>query len=310
MKPFLTFFLPILFLSVFITSCVKMENALVKTIMDWEISASGLTQKKVNVGGVDFVYFEGGQGPETIVLLHGFAADKSNWIRFARTLVSEYKVIIPDQAGHGETGGTLKDTYTISSQATRLAQFTSNIGVDKFHLVGNSMGGAIAFFFAFQHPDRVKSLGLFDSAGVISPEPSELSKLLTRGENPLIADSAENYERLLDFAMEDPPFLPWPFANVMSRKSSARKELNEKIFSDIMKPGKYTAQQVLLAIKTPVLILWGKEDRVIHVSSVSVFERYLSNQKSIILENVGHAPMVERPEQTANIIKDFIKDQL
>jgi abhydrolase domain-containing protein 6 len=135
---------------------------------------------------------------------------------------------------------------------------------------------------------------LFDSAGVISPEPSELSKLLVRGENPLIAHSAENYERLLDFAMEDPPFLTLPFANVMSRKSSARKELNEKIFLDIMKPEKYTVQHVLSAIKTQVLILWGKEDRVIHVSSVSVFERYLSNQKSITLANVGHAPMVER----------------
>ena len=310
MQRFLAIFLTLIFINLILSGCVKMENALVETIMDWEISSSGLTQKKVNAGGIDFVYFEGGQGTETIVLLHGFAADKSNWIRFARTLVSEYKVIIPDQAGHGESGGTLKDSYTISSQTARLAQFTSKIGVDKFHLLGNSMGGAIAFFFAFQHPDRVKSLGLFDSAGVISPEPSELSKLLTRGENPLIADSAENYERLLDFAMEDPPFLPWPFANVMSRKSSARKELNEKIFSDIIKPGKYTAQQVLSAIKTPTLILWGKEDRVIHVSSVSVFERYLSNHKTVILENVGHAPMVERPEQTANIIKDFIRDNL
>jgi abhydrolase domain-containing protein 6 len=123
-----------------------MEDALVRTIMDWEISTSGLIQNKVNVGGINFVYFEGGQGPETIVLLHGFAADKSNWIRFVRTLVSENKVIIPDQAGHGESGGTLKDSYTISSQASRLSQFTSKIGVDKFHLVCDSMGGAIAFF--------------------------------------------------------------------------------------------------------------------------------------------------------------------
>ena len=46
-----------------------------RIIMDWEISASGLIKKKVNVGSIDFVYFEGGQGPETIVLLHGFAAD-------------------------------------------------------------------------------------------------------------------------------------------------------------------------------------------------------------------------------------------
>ena len=75
--------------------------------MDWEIGASGLIQKEVNLGGIDFVYFEGGQGSETIVLLHGFAADKSNQIRFVRTLVSENKVIIPDQAGHGESGGAL-----------------------------------------------------------------------------------------------------------------------------------------------------------------------------------------------------------
>ena len=107
MHRFLSIFILLIFISIILSGCVKMEDAIVKTIMDWEISASGLTQKKVNVDGIDFVYFEGGQGAETIVLLHGFAADKSNWIRFVRTLVSEYKVIIPDQAGHGESGGTL-----------------------------------------------------------------------------------------------------------------------------------------------------------------------------------------------------------
>ena len=71
---------------------------------------------------------------------------KSNWIRFVRTIVSEYKVIIPDQVVHGESVGTLKDSYTITRQTNRLAQFTSKIRVDKFHLVGNSMGGEIAFF--------------------------------------------------------------------------------------------------------------------------------------------------------------------
>lgn len=306
MKYFFIFIVPILFSSLFITGCLKMENAIVGTIMDWEINSSGLTQKNVNVDGIDLVYFEGGQGTETIVLLHGFAADKSNWIRFVRTLVSDYKVIIPDQAGHGESGGTLEDSYTPTKQASRLAEFTRKIGVEQFHLVGNSMGGTIALFFAFQYPDRVKTLGLFDSGGVISPEPSELSKLLAKGENPLIADSAEDYDRLLEFTMEDPPFLPWPFANVMSRKSTPRKVLNEKIFADIIKPRKYTTKQVLSAIKTPALILWGEEDRVIHVSSVSVFEQYLSNHKSVILAGVGHAPMVERPAQTATILRNFI----
>ena len=146
MNRFSLIYLQLIVISSFLSGCLKMEDALVKTIMDWKISTSGLIQNKINVGGIDFVYFEGGQSPEIIVLLHGFAADKSNCIRFLRTLVSEYKVIIPDQAGHGESGGTLKDSYTIPNQVTRLAQFTSKIGVDKFHLVGNSMGGEIAFF--------------------------------------------------------------------------------------------------------------------------------------------------------------------
>ena len=59
------------------------------------------------------------------------------------------------------------------------------------------------------------------------------------------------------------------FAKLMSRRSKPRKGLNEKIFTNIIKPGKYTTQQVLSALKTPTLILWGKEDRVIDVSSVS-----------------------------------------
>ncbi len=59
------------------------------------------------------------------------------------------------------------------------------------------------------------------------------------------------------------------FANVMSRRSKPRKGLNEKIFTNIIKPGKYTTQQDLSELKTPTLILWGKEDRVIDVSSVN-----------------------------------------
>ena len=59
------------------------------------------------------------------------------------------------------------------------------------------------------------------------------------------------------------------FANVISIRSKPRKGFNEKIFTIIIKPGKYTTQQVLSALKTPTLILWGREDRVIDVSSVS-----------------------------------------
>ncbi|MFT6114203.1 MAG: pimeloyl-ACP methyl ester carboxylesterase [Oleispira sp.] len=60
-------------------------------------------------------------------------------------------------------------------------------------------------------------------------------------------------------------------------------------------------------MQQPAFILWGKEDRALDVSSVEVFEQYLPNSSSFIMEGVGHGPMIERPEESAELVLSFLK---
>jgi len=83
-----------------------------------------------------------------ILMLHGYSADKNLWLRFARHFVGDYRVIIPDLAGHGETGFKAGGGYDIALQAKRMIQLLDVCGVEKVHVIGNSMGGYIAAWLA------------------------------------------------------------------------------------------------------------------------------------------------------------------
>jgi len=91
----------------------------------------------------------------------------------------------------------------------------------------------------------------------------------------------------------------------------ARQAINDKIFADI---NDYSERvkvsqenlQVLSEIEQPAFILWGREDRALDVSSVQVFEQYLPNSTSFIMEGVGHGPMIEQPENSAKLVLDFL----
>lgn len=76
----------------------------------------------------------------SILMLHGYSADKNLWLRFARHFVSQYRVVIPDLAGHGETGFKAGGGYDIPTQARRVIELLDACGLDKVHVIGNSMG--------------------------------------------------------------------------------------------------------------------------------------------------------------------------
>jgi len=86
-------------------------------------SAAGLTEKTVQVDDHRIVYLEGGRG-ETVLLVHGFGAEKDNWVLFAKYLTPIYRVVIPDLAGFGEISRIPEASYDIMSQAARLDRFT------------------------------------------------------------------------------------------------------------------------------------------------------------------------------------------
>lgn len=306
----------ILLLSLSLTACTDWQDTIFEFGVDAERSMSNLSEHAISTANHDWAYLETdveevSASAEVIIMLHGFAVDKDNWIRFARNFPN-HRVIIPDLPGHGESSYNSALSYDFKNQATWLNDFAEELKLTKFHLIGNSMGGGIAAYYTYAYSDKVSSITLMDSAGVHSPEQSELHRIIENNEpNPLIIRTEADFDRLREFAMEDQPFLPWPASAVLARKSMARQAINDKIFADItvyaerVKVSKENLQ-VLSEIEQPAFILWGREDRALDVSSVKVFEQYLPNASSFIMEGVGHGPMIEQPENSAKLVLNFL----
>ena len=312
----------ILLLTLSLTACADWQNALFEMGVDAERSMSNLSEHAISTPNHDWVYLSTNDAAtgntavdpaaDVIIMLHGFAVDKNNWIRFARNFPN-HRVIIPDLPGHGESSYNAELVYDFYNQASWLNDFTEQLKLTKFHLIGNSMGGGIAAFYAHAYSDKVSSITLMDAAGVHSPDQSKLQQIIENNEpNPLIIRTESDFDRLREFAMEDQPFLPWPAAGVLARKSMARQAINDKIFADITDYAERVKEskenlKILSEIQQPAFILWGKEDRALDVSSVEVFEQYLPNSSSFIMEGVGHGPMIERPEESANLVLSFLQ---
>ncbi len=273
-----------------------------------ERSAAGLEQHSINVNGLRIEYLEGGKG-DTLVLIHGFGANKDNWTRFAKHLTSHFRVIAPDLPGFGESSLAPDGVYTIRVQAERLKAFVQTLGIKSLHLGGNSMGGNIAGAYASLYPEDLKSLLLIAPGGIVSSEPSEMFRRLKDGKpNPLVAESIEDYERLLDFVFVKRPFIPRAIKKYLIQEAIEHQSLNRKIFKQLRSSVDDPPLETMLKdLPVPTLIVWGEQDRVLHVSGAKILEAVMPNAKTEIMDAVGHLPMIEKPEETAGLYLGFIE---
>jgi abhydrolase domain-containing protein 6 len=195
----------LLALSLAFTGCASIETKLSTWAISMERSQADLQLKEIVVGDFTTPYLEGGQG-ETVLLIHGFQSNKDIWIRMAKQLTKHYHVIAIDLPAHGDSTILMDKSYTVPEQAKRVIAIMDKLQLTQpVHVMGHSMGGAIAFHVAYLAPSHVKSLALMSSAGVISPQPSELYLRNQKGENPLIVRNEDDYKKMLAFTMSDAP---------------------------------------------------------------------------------------------------------
>lgn len=282
-----------------------LPGTVTKMAVDAGRSAAGLTEKVVQVDDHRIAYLEGGKG-ETILLIHGYAADKDNWTQFARFLTPKYHVVSLDLAGFGESSRLPEASYDIQRQVERLNRFTEVLKLERFHLAGNSMGGAIAGIYGAQYPPKVMSLTLLAPAEIRSPEKSELTRLLERGINPLLINSVDDYERMLKMVFVQVPVIPSPVKKEMAARAIRNRPFNEKIIGDILKKP-LLLEPFLPDIQAPTLIIWGDRDNLLHPSGVAIAERGIKNHQTVIMKDCGHIPMLERPAETADHYLKFLQ---
>jgi len=248
-----------------------------------------------------------------IVLVHGFTGAKENWLPLMRVLAPNYRLIAPDLPGWGDSERLQDADYGATEQAERLAIFLRAlpgiVGSDgpPALLVGHSMGGQIVGLLAARHPELVDRLVLMSSSGVLFEE-NEFGLSVLAGNNPFSVGNRAELHRYLRIVFEKPPFVPWPFDEAMVHRRREDAGFEQAVLDHIGRgPDAFTLQKELATIRASVLLMWGRQDRVIDPSAIAVFESGLADCRTTLLNGCGHMPMMERTIETATALEDFLR---
>lgn len=297
--------------SLSIVGCTTAPNTLAvnttQKIIQYERNKSDLDVKSFTLtSGDKLVYAENANlTGEPLLLIHGFGGNKDNFTRIADEL-EDYHLIIPDLLGFGESSKPMSADYRSQAQATRLHELLQAKGLaSNIHIGGNSMGGAISVAYAAQYPKDVKSLWLVDSAGFWSAGVPKSLEGATLENNPLLINSKEDFYKMYDFVMYKPPYLPKSVKAVFAQERINNKELDAKILEQIVTDNVEERAQIIADYKIPTLVVWGNKDQVIKPETVNVIKDIIPQAQVIMMEDIGHVPMIEAVEQTAEDYKGF-----
>ena len=297
--------------SLSMVGCTTAPNTLAvnttQKIIQYERNKSDLEIKSLTLASGDkMVYAENGNvAGEPLLLIHGFGGNKDNFTRIARQLEG-YHLIIPDLLGFGASSKPMSADYRSEAQAVRLHELLQAKGLAaNIHVGGNSMGGAISVAYAAKYPSEVKSLWLVDSAGFWSAGMHEALAGATLENNPLLINSNEDFYKMYDFVMYKPPYLPKSVKAVFAQERIANKELHAKILEQIVTDNVEERAKIIAQYKIPTLVVWGEKDQIIKPETVNLIKEIIPQSEVIMMPEVGHVPMVEALDKTADDYKAF-----
>ena len=253
---------------------------------------AGVHRRTVQVADHRIVYSEGGKG-EPILLLHGFGASGDSWNVLARTLTKKHRVVAPDLPGWGASTRIETESYAYPAQLQRLDSLVQELKLDRFHLMGHSMGGFLAAAYAARHPERVITLGLLCPHGMSEPVPGDLARSVEQGDNWLVVSSREGFDRLLNKLFVKRPYIPGTVVKYLAQLAIRNSAKSGHIFNELQQNEPPLIQR-LPQIKAPALIVWGDQDRVLHVSSAALIKDNLKQAELVILKDCGHMPLTEK----------------
>jgi abhydrolase domain-containing protein 6 len=285
-------------------------NRLIESLRAEYRSRAGLVELSAQVGAHSIAYLDRplARSRPAVLLLHGFCGDKDLWLWFAAEFpAAEFRLIIPDLPGFGDSSRIDEEQYDVRAQSHRIVEFATSVGAEQFHIVGNSMGGNIAGRIAIDWPERVLSLTLMDALGAGSPVLSDTGQMILQGQNPLLLTSVDQFETFLHLIFVKPPPLPAFVLKHLAEKIVQHKEFNRKVFFDLAANDDDLTSE-LGHILAPTLVLWGAQDRVIDVSASDLFENGINNSERVILQECGHVPLAEQPEASAGAVLTFIRN--
>jgi pimeloyl-ACP methyl ester carboxylesterase len=262
---------------------------------------NGVESRDVTVAGIRMHYIaEGPAGGQPVVLVHGLGVRAEEWAALAPYLVrAGYRVYMPDLPGYGRSQKPADFSYSLHDEAAMVIGFMDALGLTRVDLGGWSMGGGIVQHVAFDRPDRIRKLILFDAVGL--KEPPQFDTRLFTPEN---ADQLFQLQTLLS---PHPVQLPGFIVRDVLRVSHRNEWVVKRAIASML-TGKDATDTILPQLKVPVLIVWGSADRVFPVSQARTMHRLVPQSELDIVPGCGHLAPKECAAQVGPMVVAFERE--
>jgi pimeloyl-ACP methyl ester carboxylesterase len=263
----------------------------------------------VEVEGARVRYLDVGKGP-AVVLVHGFASSLETWVPVIPSLVKAHRVLALDLKGFGWTDRPEGD-YSPKAQAELVLAVMKARGIERAAVVAHSWGSSVALQLALDHPEAVERIALYDAWVYSSQLPATFHLARARGVGELLYAwfYTQRPDEKLALAFYDP--------NVVT------EELAEAVERAMDRPGTTAAALAAVRgqrydevelryqeIKVPVLLLWGREDRVTPLSVGERLSKQLPRARLVVYPQCGHFPMVEAASASTAELARFLEETL
>ncbi len=267
-------------------------------LQEWK---DGVENHDVTVSGIRMHYLaEGPAGGQPVVLVHGLGVRAEEWSALAPYLVQAgYRVYMPDLPGYGRSQKPLYFSYSVHDEAVVVAGFIDAIGLKQVDLGGWSMGGGIVQHVAFDHPDRIRKLILFDAVG-LNQSPTFDPGLFT----PQNADQLAQLQALLS---PHPVALPGFLVRDVLKVSKRNEWVVKRAMASMLTRQDAT-DTILPQLKMPVLIVWGSEDHILPVTQAETMHRLMPQSELDIVPGCGHLAPKECTGQIGPALVAFEKE--
>ena len=259
-------------------------------------------------------YETGGYGKEVLLLLHGNFASWRWWQPILKDTPRGYRAYAPDLRGCGDTDQP-ESGYTIAQHADDLEQLVGALRLNRFHLVGHSLGGCVALEFALSHPRRIKSLTL------VAPAPAQGQSVINGSSHSngvmysasamqsafRMSERLGTHRRVMERAlarMIDPDRMHGDFESLVN---DAVRMSHSAAAGHIETLNGWDVQDAVGNLNLPVLIIGGRNDHLISPEALQRAVKKFPNGRLIIWPRMGHAPQLAHPERFNRILFKFAR---
>lgn len=260
-------------------------------------------------GALLHVRDSGPRDAPAIIMLHGFGSSLHTWEAWAGSLSDAFRVIRFDLPGSGLSPPDPTGDYTDARSLQLLAALMDQRGVAKASLIGNSIGGRIAWNFGARNPARVTKLVLVSPDGFASPG-------FEYGRKPEVPRLAQ----LMRYTLPK-PLVRMNLAPAFGDRSTMTEDLVTRYYDLMLAPGARDAMiarmeqtvlrdpvPMLQSIQAPTLLLWGELDRLIPVTNAADYLKAMPHARLVSLPGIGHVPQEESPEASLAPVRAFLSE--